>query len=176
MSRRVNSRSNERWNELLKLADLDPVTFGYYKGVQERYGKFLDSEVKEEFLTSISILANLRILTEDIRNKEGKIYGKTLTLQPGQPVLIDFLQPENSRGVGVDRTTLAVRDAVYGLHLTNQGTGNLGYSVNVMGDNGTALLLANAPTKVIMAQRKTFEFIALQAIGSAAVINVAVEI
>lgn len=176
MSSRINSRSNERWNQLLKLADLDPLTFGYNKGVQERYGEFLDHEIKEEFLTSISILANLRILTEDIRNKEGKIFGKTLTLQPGQPVLIDFLQPENNRGTGVDRTTLAVRDGVYGIHLTNQGTGNLGYSVNTIGDNGSALLLANAPTKVIMAQRRTFEFISLQALSSAAVINVAVEI
>lgn len=176
MAYRLNSRSNERWNELLKLADLDPVSFAYYKGVEERYGKFLDGKVKEEFLTSISILANLRILTEDIRHKQGQIFGKTLTLIPGNPVFLDFLQPENNRGNGVDRTTLAVRDAVYGVHLTNQGTGNLGYSINVLGDNGSAILIANAPTKSFVAQRKTFERISLQALSSNAIVNIALEI
>lgn len=173
INRRAN-RSNERYNRLLRLADLDPVTFQYYRDIEEEFGKFLDGQVKEEFLTSISMMANLRILTEGIRKRQGVIYGHTFTLVVGQPVRIDFMDPHNNLNTTI--STLATRQALYGIHITNKGSGDLLYSLNTMNDNGSAMIIANAPTKTFIMERPTFEVLNMQATGNNAVVNIAVEL
>lgn len=167
--------ANERYNRTLVLAELNPVQLGYERDVQAEYGRYLDPEQKIDFLTMVSINSNLRLLTEDIRKNKGQVYGQTFTLTIGEPIFIDFVDPANNRGTPRS-TVITPRQPVFGLDLTNQGAGNLLYSINTIGDNGSALLLANAPTKEFRSQRQRYEFINLQAIGANCTVNIAIEV
>lgn len=174
MSLRWLNFSNERYNRTLALSELDPVEYGYERSIQSEYGRYIEPDLKLDFLSNISVSANLRLLTEDIRHNKGQVYGQTFTLTVGVPVFIDFVDPSQNRNAP-RATTITPHQPVFGLNITNQGTGHLLYSINVQ-DNGSALLLANAPTKEFHALRQRYEFINLQAIGSNATVNIAVEV
>lgn len=174
MSLRWQNFANERYNRTLALAELNPIEYGYERSIQAEFGHYLEPQLKVDFLTNVSAMANLRLLTEDIRHNKGQVYGQTFTLTVGVPVFIDFVDPANNRNT--PRASLITpRQPVFGLNITNQGAGNLLYSINV-NDNGSALLLANAPTKEYRALRQRYEFINLQAIGANCTVNIAVEV
>ena len=164
---------NDRYNRLLKIADLDPLTYRYDEEIERGYGLYLDQKVKEDFLTQVSILANERLQTHDIRTRQGKYWGQTFTLVVGQPIRIDFLEPHNSTGT-VGAVGIGARQAVWLVRIVNKGTGDLLYSLNVH-DNGSALLPSGGTT-VHEATVERYEAINLQATGSNAVVNVAIEI
>ena len=167
--------TNERYNRLLRIADLDATNFNYERDIEMEYGNFINADVKEDFLTSVSQLANLRILTDDIRNRKGIIYGATFTVAVGTPRRIDFLEPSNNVNVPAS-TAISPRMALYGLHITNKGTGDLLYSINTIGDFGSVLHIANSPTISFTARRPTFEVLNLSATGDSANVNIGIEL
>ena len=165
---------NNRYNRLLKIADLDPLTYSYEEELERGYGLYLNDRIKEDFLTQVSILANERLQTHDIRTRQGKVWGQTFSLVVGQPVRIDLLDPHNSTGF-TGAIGIAMRTAVFMVRIVNKGTGDLLYSLNVQ-DNGSVLLPANAPPVTHEATIERYEAINLQAVGSNATVNVAVEV
>ncbi len=170
-SRRANL-SNERYNRILKIAELDPLTFRYEQDIELEYGKYLNDPTKEDFLTQVSNNANLRILTERHRRYQGKEFGHTFSLVIGQPVRIDLVNAHASTGIA-GTIPITVGQAVWGVRITNKGNGDLLYSLNT-NDNGSALLVANTAPVERLAERETYEVINLQAIGSDATVNVAI--
>lgn len=164
---------NDRYNRLLKIADLDPLTYNYDQEIERGYGLYLNQQVKEDFLTQVSILANERLQTHDIRTRQGKLWGQTFTLVVGAPIRIDFLDPHASSGT-TGAVGIGARQAVWLVKVVNKGTGDVLYSLNVH-DNGSVLLPKDA-IAVHEASVERYEAINLQAIGSNAQVNVAIEI
>ena len=165
--------AQERYNRILKIANLDPLSYGYEAELEEHWGLYLNQRVKEDFLTQVSMLANERLMTHDIRSRQGRIYGQTFNLTVGQPVRIDFLG-RTATGFS-SPVTLSTGQAVWMVRIVNKCTGDLLYSINTM-DNGSVLLPANGPAAVHDAPVERYEAVNLQAIGSNATVNVAVEI
>ena len=170
-NRRANL-SNERYNRILKIAELDPMTFRYEQEIELEYGKYLNDPTKEDFLTQVSNNANLRILTERHRRYQGKEFGWTFSLVVGQPVRVDLVNAHASTGF-TGTIPITVGQAVWGVRITNKGTGDLLYSLNT-NDNGSALLVADKAPVERLAERETYEVINLQAVGSNSQVNVAV--
>jgi hypothetical protein len=166
--------ANERYNRLLHLSEFNPLTYGYERDIQDEFGMYIDRFQKNDFLTQISIIANQRLLTHAIRTEKGMVYGQTLTLTVGVPVRIDFLDPSQSTNLP-SPLAISPHQALFGFSLTNQGNGHLLWSANAQ-DNGSVLLLANAPTIRYHKQVETYETLTLQAIGSNCTVNVGIEI
>jgi hypothetical protein len=168
--------STERFNRLLKIANLDPVQFSYDMEIENYYNVYLNDRVKRDFLTQVSMLENERLLTHEIRNRKGMFWGQTFDLVVGQPVRIDLLDPRASTGY-TGNISIAARTSVFKVRLVNKGTGDLLYSLNVQ-DTGSALLPAPPAHSVVEheATIERYEVINLRAIGSNAQVNVAVEI
>lgn len=165
--------STERYNRILRIANLDPLQYHYDETVEKDWGVYLNDRVKRDFLTQVSMLANERLLTHDIRTREGKVYGQTFTLTVGAPVRIDLLDRRGTTGfVGV--IPMITGKPVPYVRLVNKGTGDVYYSLNTQ-DNGS-VLLPNGATVVHDGPIERYEAINLRAEGSTAVVNVAVEI
>ena len=164
---------NDRFNRLLRVANLDPTTYRYDEEIEKYWGLYLDQQVKEDYLTQVSILANERIQTYKARVSQGRVFGQTFNLIVGQPIRLDLVNRHASTYDGV--VTLAANQAVWWVRIINKGTGDLLYSINTM-DNGSVLLPANSAPAIHESMTEEYEVINLQAVGSDATVNVAVEL
>lgn len=166
--------TDNRFNRILRIANLDPLVYGYEDELERGYGRYLDDRVKLDFMTQVSMLANERLMTHDLRVRQGKVWGQTFNLVVGQPIRIDLIDPHKSTGYA-GLITLAMRTAVFLVKIVNKGAGDLLYSLNV-DDNGSVLLPKDAQPAIHEATIERYEVINLQAVGSNAQVNVAVEV
>src|SRR5262245_35857668 len=100
---------NDRFNRLLRVANLDPTTYRYDEEIEKYWGLYLDQQVKEDYLTQVSILANERIQTYKARVSQGRVFGQTFNLIVGQPIRLDLVNRHASTYDGV--VTLAANQA-----------------------------------------------------------------
>lgn len=120
--------------------------------------------------------SNLRLLSEGIRARQGKVWGFDIALiQDAQPTFIDFLLTRNCFNVPVG-TPLRVPGVLqYSVALVNMGGGNIKYSLGTDVGEGGSVILLNGATKVYTAGRATYANLTVRAIGANATMNLGFE-
>lgn len=124
-----------------------------------------------------SMAANLRILTEGIRARQGKVSGYDVALiQDAMPVYINFTKVGYNVNVPAGTAISTPGKTVYRVELLNTGSGIVKYSIGLSAmEGGTKTLISGQYVKH-EAERPVYESVTLRAIGANATVNVAFEI
>ena len=124
-----------------------------------------------------SMASNLRVLSEGIRNYEGKIWGFDIALnQDSAPTFIDFLRIQNCINVPTGTPLRIPGRLLYAVILTNMGGGNVKYSIGTDVGEGGSVVLLNGQQKEHRSGRAKYSSATVRAIGAATTVNVGFEL
>lgn len=120
-----------------------------------------------------AMLGHLEILTNNVRNKKGKVWGERVSLSQDAPAsVVNFIDGKLNKNVPA--TIKRVDQPLFSLEIINVGAGILRYSVDIH-DGATGTLL-NGQSRMFEAEKPTYEFIEARAEGANTIMALNMEI
>jgi hypothetical protein len=138
----------------------------------------LSKQNEEDEDTQREMAANLRILTEGIRARQGKVSGFDITLtQDAMPTYLDFEKGiAYSINIPAGTPTVLPGSPVYVVELVNLGPGIIKHSIGLTQMEGGSVTLINGQYKKYEAGRAIYKSLTIRAIGASATLNIAFEV